>query len=120
MVEYEIDLFFASLFYNAGLTFHTPIGAYSIFIGLGGGYMHVEDSVRKFDRGMMIMNFGFSYVAFMTQNLFFITSVESSSPNATDPIPNPYVKFDGWFSTSAGIGYFLPELRGQIRDLLPF
>lgn len=118
--EYIIELQNFNLFYNAGLTLHTPFGALGVEIGLGGIYFYGEDNYgNDYNKVAKATRININHVAFLSSKYYSKIEVSCYFPTH-DAITNQYYQLDNWAELSIGVGMYYPPMKSLIRNLLPF
>jgi hypothetical protein len=106
--------------YNAGFTFHSPIGALGAGVGYGLSGFWSEDEEELAFQFKPVFNLRFEYVGFMSRDFFFFVRADlyiAGTDRRSAPISNDLYSVDDWTITAVGIGYFLPSMRSAARSL---
>ena len=102
---------------NASVTFHTPIGALSYSYGIGPVIQVGKDSSGTWARSLDVAAVSeFSYIAFMSENLFL--ELSNTHLQVSRKIANEFVEIASRSQESyLGIGYYMPWARSLVRGL---
>jgi hypothetical protein len=98
----------------ASVTGHTPLGALSLGLGIGGGYYYLPDS--KFEKSHEFGSeriFQFTYTAFLTDAVMFRFFFEYTDPSAS--IAGGY--FDSIIDNGLMFGYYFDQVDNYVRGL---
>jgi hypothetical protein len=117
--EKDIALINVNLFYNLGLTFHTSFGALTVEVGAGVGHYNIKEDITNKNSYLGTFRTNVNYVGFLSQNLFVLINATSIQPTSGRHL-SQYVEFKGYKELTLGLGYYLPTLKGRLRELLPF
>lgn len=118
--EYFIELINSCLFYNVGFTFHTPLGAPGLELGVGVDYISGNDSKNNFySEFTTIHRTNYNYMVFISKEAYLKVAYVSFYPKV-GTISNQYYELKKWSEVSFSFGYYYPEMKTLVRKLLPF
>lgn len=103
------------------VSFHTPAGAFRIFLGYGpGAYQPTSpDAQSKSVKFLPLVHFGFDWLAYFSKNAFFQLGLHGFGTGKDSPIESrKYLSFSGWASATFGVGYYFPNTKGYLESLL--
>ncbi len=106
--------------YNAGFTFHSPLGAFGGGVGYGLSGFWSEDEEELAFQFKPVFNMRIEYVGFMNRDFFFYVRADTyvaGTERKSAPISNDLYSVSDWSITAVGIGYFLPSMRSAARSL---
>ncbi len=100
-----------NILYNAGITGHTPIGAFSLNGGYGFAHSKYSDSLGiNLTQNRAVSRFGFTYTAFLNERIAF--SVKFEQLFFRTSIGNPDLGLINKINqTSVGLNYYYPEIK---------
>lgn len=118
--DHRFAFFYVAALANAGVTGHTPLGAFGASIGAGMAYFDVHDDIDRLRRAAPIFSVGVQYTAFVTRDVFLLVDASTYGLlGSRKPLfEHELLRIDGFQSIRVGLGYFLPVLRRFARDLL--
>lgn len=117
--EYEenIEVLMVTTLADASFSFHTPIGAFGLDIGLGPTYVRYRDENSKNASLEPTMSVSLGYVAFFSERMFLELSMKVSGfTNSEGDRPGgSFTRIDGWSEVALSIGYYFPEGVRHVR-----
>jgi hypothetical protein len=106
--------------FDAVISFHTPAGAFRLFLGYGPmAYFPTSKSADSLDeRYLGASHAGLDWVAYFSDNIFFQVGAHAIS-RAKSPIDEQGAfRLMGWEAASLGVGYYFPATAGYVESLL--
>jgi len=102
---------------SGSVIFHTPVGAFSVVLGIGPGHVWTEDSdQRKSNRLLGAVTFELGYSAFFTREIFGYVSAQAITPMGPQFASSRFT-VESANRASVGLGYFLPTMRSFVRNI---
>jgi hypothetical protein len=105
----------SGLTYGLTGTLHTPAGAFSASLGLGGGFAWhwASGTYRDWDAGLYA-SAGAAWTVFASENVFLRLGVTSTGSGTPHAVGDDY-GLVGWVVSSLTLGWYVPEWRSVVR-----
>ncbi|NBO38386.1 hypothetical protein EBU99_07360 [bacterium] len=120
-IEREFRGYAMTLPVDGIVSFHTPAGAFRIFVGYGPAlYLSTSNTSENHAIKMYgIGHFGSDWVAYMSSHLFFQLGLHAFNRGKDNFIEKQgQIALGGWLTTTFGVGYYIPGTQGYVESLL--
>jgi hypothetical protein len=106
--------------FDAVLSFHTPAGAFRLFLGYGPllYFPSSETSENLNVRFLGANHAGLDWVAYFSDNVFFQFGAHAIARSKTAVERQGVFRLMGWQAASVGVGYYFPATSGYVESLL--